>query len=154
MTKVKKTNKEQPKGTEVHSDLIKDYIETVSGTAYNKQDADEFIKDMHKHWETQMSVIVRPDGSKTSITVEDWQGLAYKTGELVDVSLSDIQGLLGEPNSNDDPDKVKYAWRFYVDDNPVNIWDWKGSSDKDSWSFYGHPTDVAKIFGDDHVVAS
>ena len=147
---------------------VKEYVETVSGTDYNKQDGDEFIKGLdtfyeeekpmkNMYWKTQMTVTDRPDGPQTNtilhILMQNWQGLTYKTGELVDVTVTDMVEMLGDPNSKDDPDKVKngYSWRLFVDDNPVGIWDWKGSSDEDRWSFYGHPTHVAKLFGEDHV---
>ena len=62
-------------------------------------------------------------------------------------------GKVGEWNNNygDDPDKVRHSWRFYVDDEPINVWDWKGSCFMDRWSFYGHPATIAKLFGEDNV---
>jgi len=145
---------------------VKEYIETVSAAPYDEDEASTFINDMHTYyeeekpmknmyWKTQMSVDKPKTNTILSIIMQDWQGLTYKTGELVDVTVTDMVELLGDPNSKDDPDKVKngYSWRLFVDENPVGIWDWKGSSDQDTWSFYGHPADVAKLFGEDHVRA-
>jgi len=85
------------------------------------------------------------------IRVENWDGLSYKVGTIVNVSVSDMVALLGPANYGDDPDKVSHSWRFYVDDQPINVWDWKGSCFMDSWSFYGHPATIAKLFGEDNV---
>jgi len=86
-----------------------------------------------------------------NIRVENWDGLSYKVGTIVNVSVSDMVALLGPANYGDDPDKVSHSWRFYVDDQPINVWDWKGSCFMDSWSFYGHPATIAKLFGEDNV---
>lgn len=47
------TNKEQPKGTEVHSDMVKDYIETVSATPYEQlslTEINQFLSDLDKFY--------------------------------------------------------------------------------------------------------
>lgn len=47
------TNKEQPKGTEEHSDLVKDYIETVSATPYDQlslTEINQFLSDLDKFY--------------------------------------------------------------------------------------------------------
>lgn len=47
------TNKEQPKGTEVHSDMVKDYIETVSATPYEQlslTEINQFLSDLYKFY--------------------------------------------------------------------------------------------------------
>jgi len=47
------TNKEQPKGTEEHSDLVKDYIETVSATPYEQlslTEINQFLSDLDKFY--------------------------------------------------------------------------------------------------------
>ena len=85
------------------------------------------------------------------IRVENWDGLSYKIGNLANVSVSDMVSLLGPANYGDDPDKVRHSWRFYVDDEPINVWDWKGSCFMDRWSFYGHPATIAKLFGENNV---
>lgn len=47
------TNKEQPTVTEVHSDLVRDYIETVSATPYEDlslTEINEFLSDLDKFY--------------------------------------------------------------------------------------------------------
>ena len=159
---------------------VKEYIETVSAAPYDEDEASTFINDMHTYYEkekpmTWPKMITRTNdkGQVVHLHIKDFQGLTHKTGELVDVSVTDMVELLGDPNSKDDPDKVKYSWRFHItrggpnpDRNasqyygwpeyrwaPVNIWDWKGSSKEGRWSFYGHPAHLAKLFGEDHVRA-
>jgi hypothetical protein len=85
------------------------------------------------------------------IRVENWNGLSYKIGTLINVSVSDMVALLGPANYDDDPDKVSHSWRFYVNDEPVNIWDWYDSCFMDRWSFYGHPATISKLFGENNV---
>tara|TARA_R110002096_G_scaffold159532_3_gene325455 strand:- start:6400 stop:6726 length:327 start_codon:yes stop_codon:yes gene_type:complete len=102
------------------------------------------------------------------ITLADWYGSSYKEGTLVDVSAEDIEAVLGEANSEDDPDKVDKAWRFVVKVQPTsyglqeskppvfydtfcNIWDWYGSGDKNEWSFYGSSVIMKSLFGENHV---
>lgn len=86
-----------------------------------------------------------------NIRIENWDGLSYKVGTLANVSVSDMVALLGPANYDDDADKVSHSWRFYIDDEPVNIWDWKGSCFMDCWSFYGHPATISLIFGANNV---
>jgi|DEB0MinimDraft_10_1074344.scaffolds.fasta_scaffold03751_7 hypothetical protein len=85
------------------------------------------------------------------IRIKTWDGLSYKVGTIANVSVSDMVALLGPSNYGDDLDKVSHSWRFYVDDEPINVWDWKGSCFMDRWSFYGHPATIAKLFGENNV---
>jgi hypothetical protein len=89
--------------------------------------------------------------NEMNIRIEDWDGLSYKVGTLTNVSVTDMVALLGPANHGDDLDKVSHSWRFYVDDEPINVWDWKGSCFMDRWSFYGHPATIAKLFGENNV---
>lgn len=64
----------------------------------------------------------------------------HRTGGLTpDFSVEDITAVLGEPNVEDDPDKVTASWGFSAYDEitkkyvPCGIWDYKG----DRWSVYG-----------------
>jgi hypothetical protein len=61
---------------------------------------------------------------------------SYKQGVLK-ASYKDIVERLGfEPNVKDDPDKVTHSWAFKINGHKCAIWDWKGSSDKNMWSYY------------------
>jgi hypothetical protein len=71
----------------------------------------------------------------------------HRTGTLHGVTYDEIVRVLGfTPNIQDDVDKVKHSWSFYVDlgndeQELCAIWDWKGSSDSNVWSTYG-PSDI------------
>ena len=58
----------------------------------------------------------------------------HKTGELNDITVEQINEILGfAPNVDDDPDKVKHSWGFKVDGVHCAIWDYKGWR----WITYG-----------------
>ena len=42
------------------------------------------------------------------IRVENWDGLSYKVGTIANVSVSDMEALLGPSNYVDDHDKVSH----------------------------------------------
>jgi len=69
---------------------------------------------------------------------------SYYQGSLVNVSYEKIVEVLGEPNVDDDPDKVTYSWGYDVDGEPVAIWDYKGHR----WSYYGKHEVLKKLFGE------
>jgi len=62
----------------------------------------------------------------------------------LNVSYERIVEVLGEPNVDDDPDKVTYSWGYNVDGEPVAIWDYKGHR----WSYCGKHEVLKKLFGD------
>jgi hypothetical protein len=56
---------------------------------------------------------------------------AYRRGGL-SCSLRDIVAILGNPNVQDDEDKVTHSWGFAIDGDLCGIWDYKG----ERWSTY------------------
>tara|TARA_R110000751_G_scaffold67665_1_gene137996 strand:- start:123 stop:434 length:312 start_codon:yes stop_codon:yes gene_type:complete len=96
-----------------------------------------------------------------NIISEDWDGPSYMQGTLVNVTAENIQAILGEANSQDDPDKFDKSWRFIVKiralpeyyDTFCNIWDWYGSGSQNVWSFYGPPLIMRELFGKINVRA-
>ncbi len=70
----------------------------------------------------------------------------YKQGHL-NVTYERICEVLGQPNFDDDYDKVRYSWRYSVDGSPVAIWDYKGVR----WSYYGSREMMVKLFGEEAV---
>jgi len=68
----------------------------------------------------------------------------YRTGTLENLTVSDIENVLGfSANCEDDPDKVKYSWGFEVDGTYAAIWDYYNSHKLRVWSVYD-PYDVLK----------
>lgn len=65
----------------------------------------------------------------------------------LDVSYETIVSVLGEPNADDDPDKVTYSWAYLVDGEEVAIWDYKGIR----WSYYGPHHIMDQLFGAKNV---
>lgn len=72
-----------------------------------------------------------------------------RQGSLTNVSYEKIVEVLGEPNMDDDPDKVRYSWGYTVDGQEVAIWDYKGSR----WSYYGDHALLKRLFGEEAVRA-
>lgn len=73
----------------------------------------------------------------------------YRTGSLERLSKEDIVRILGfEPNVDDDTDKVKFSWGFYVNGQRYGIWDYKGGWRYKEWSTFGYPPILKSIFGD------
>lgn len=73
-------------------------------------------------------------------TARDAEGSHKMLGSTLG-SASDLIALLGEPNREDDPEKVAYCWggNLVWDDGrrvPVMLWDWKGSSEHGQWSLW------------------
>lgn len=89
-------------------------------------------------------------------------GNSYKQGSLVNVTVEQINKALGFIfNMKDDPYKVKYSWGFKAQwagpaaNNGAEcaIWDWKGSGDMGSFSFYGPQEVLIQLFGAEHVTS-
>jgi hypothetical protein len=71
-----------------------------------------------------------------------------RTGTLSGISVAEITDLLGfGPNVKDDPSKVKHSWGFTVDGERCGVWDYKGSEEYRSFSTFGSPEALAKVFG-------
>ena len=69
-----------------------------------------------------------------------------RTGTLYNVNYKHIVDVLGEPNAQDDPDKVRWSWGFEVDGVYCGIWDYKGSGDYMQWSTFGPDDVIAGLF--------
>lgn len=79
----------------------------------------------------------------------DSRGGDCRTGTLTDISVSEINKLLGfRPNISDDPDKVKHSWGFTVDGVRCGVWDYKGSHRVKLFSTWGPGAALRKVFGD------
>ena len=64
-----------------------------------------------------------------------------------EIPVSQIVAILGEPNVDDDPDKVNYSWAYRVNGKEVAIWDYKGSR----WSYCGDTDTLKQLFGEEVV---
>lgn len=73
-------------------------------------------------------------------------GGTHRQGNL-DVPYDTIVSVLGEPNVDDDPDKVTCSWSYLVDGEHVAIWDYKGWR----WSYYGPHHIMDQLFGAENV---
>jgi len=81
-----------------------------------------------------------------------------KTGELVNLTKQQIEGVLGfAPNVEDDPHKVTASWGFMLNPEPgknvpkCGIWDYRGSGQLGVWSTYGPRAVFVAIFGEKYV---
>lgn len=54
----------------------------------------------------------------------------------ITVGLATLLNILGEPNIDDDPDKVSHSWGVELDGDYVGVWSYKGSEQDDSFSVY------------------
>jgi len=69
---------------------------------------------------------------------------AYRMGSLPwTLTPEAIISVLGEPNVQDDPEKVEHSWGFTLDGELCGIWDYKGSR----WSTYGDNEKIQKVLG-------
>lgn len=71
---------------------------------------------------------------------------SHRTGALTGVSYEQIVAVVGKPNIDDDPDKVRWSWGFTVDGQFAGIWDWKGSGDFNEWSIYDPKGVIPQLF--------
>ena len=79
---------------------------------------------------------------------------SHRQGTISGLSAAQIQKVLGFPaNVQDDPDKVRYSWGFTVDGVQCGIWDYKGSHNFNSFSFYGPKDIMVNLFGTDYIKA-
>lgn len=80
----------------------------------------------------------------------------YKNGLLTEISFEEIEYVLGMPNIQDDPGKVKHSWGFMASlDNGISyacgIWSWKGSEQYNEWSYSGPKFVFDALFGKHHI---
>ena len=74
---------------------------------------------------------------------------SHKTGELSNISIEEINEILGfEPNCEDDPDKVKASWGFEVGGENFGVWSYKGSELHGVFSTYGSFDVFVELFGE------
>lgn len=77
------------------------------------------------------------------VELVDYFVQSHKTGSLPSsLSPMDIMNVLGEPNVDDDVDKVEYSWTFTIDDEDCAIWDYRGSR----WSTFGPSYKIRQLF--------
>ena len=77
---------------------------------------------------------------------------SHRTGGLERLHVDDITKILGfAPNVEDDPDKVTFSWRCYVDGSPFAVWDYKGSHHAKRWSVYDPEHKVMDVFPVDNI---
>jgi hypothetical protein len=87
------------------------------------------------------------DQTKTVEVSPCFVGSSHKMGHLVGLTKNEIVEKLGEPNMQDDPDKVRFSWGFTVNGEKCAVWDWNGSSDAGEWSFFGDFSALELVFG-------
>lgn len=81
----------------------------------------------------------------------------HKQGSLKNLTLEEIEYVLGHPNVQDDPDKVKHSWGFMVTTErgavySCGIWSYKGSEKYNEWSYYGPQFVYDALFGSQHIM--
>ena len=80
----------------------------------------------------------------------------YKQGSLKNLTVEEIEYVLGRPNIKDDPYKVSHSWGFMVTmDSGVThacgIWSYKGSEKYNEWSYCGPQFVFDALFGKQHL---
>jgi hypothetical protein len=81
----------------------------------------------------------------------------HKQGTLKDLSVEEIEYVLGSPNIKDDPLKVSHSWGFMVTADSgatyaCGIWSYKGSEKYNEWSYYGPRFVFDALFGKQHII--
>lgn len=63
------------------------------------------------------------------------EGMSYRMGQIRNITTRRMLQLLGKPNSEGDPYKVKHEWEFVYNGIRCVVWDYKGSQKYGIWSY-------------------